>query len=317
MDYSRDRDPARQGSRSAAARGGIGLSLIERLHSIGVAPCSNDLVADYRIQSAAALKYKAIEPPASERPLVSCLMVTRGNLDLMRHSVECYVRQSWAERELVVVTDVDRTQAVGDLLRAFQLKRAQVVGVGPGMTLGDLRNIAIARAKGAILIQWDDDDLSDPDRIAIAARVLQREAVGAVFLDRWLLWWPSRQLAALAYPRACEGSVAMWRRSARVYPAQAKGEDTLALNYLDEPVALINSPLQYVYTITGENTWDEAHFEAQVAAAEHRFEGDDYHALIALLAERLPIVAYEADLRRMWACRNNLMEEQGLRRDVE
>jgi hypothetical protein len=238
-------------------------------------------------------------------------MVTRGNLDLMRNSVECYTRQSWAERELVVVTDSDRTQAVGDLLRAFKLKRAQVVGVGPGMTLGDLRNIAIARARGAILIQWDDDDLSDPDRIAVAVGVLQREGVSAVFLDRWLLWWPSRQLAAIAFPRACEGSVAMWRRGARVYPALAKGEDTLALNYLDEPVGLINSPLQYVYTITGENTWDEAHFEAQVAAAEHRFEGDDYHALVALLAQRLPIMAYEADLRALWAARDERMKERG------
>lgn len=292
------------------------MSLIERLQSIGVAPCSNDRVADYRVRPAGALKYAGVEPPASERPLVSCLMVTRGNLELMRHSVECYARQSWAERELVVVTDADRTQAVGDLLRAFKLKRAQVVGLGAGMTLGDLRNIAIARARGEILIQWDDDDLSDPGRIAVAVGVLQREAVGAVFLDRWLLWWPSRQLAAIAFPRACEGSVAMWRRGARVYPALARGEDTLALNYLDEPVGLINAPLQYVYTITGENTWDEAHFEAQVAAAEHRFEGDDYRALIGLLAQRLPIVAYEADLRALWARRDERMEERGPNRRV-
>ena len=293
-----------------AAPGGFGLSIVDRLQSIGVTPCADGLAAGYRIRSAGDLKYRSIEPPVSERPLVSCLMVTRGNLDILRHSVECYARQSWDHRELVVVTDVDRSRAVGDLLNAVQLKRAQVVGVGPGMTLGDLRNIAIARARGAILIQWDDDDLSDPDRIAVAVDLLRREAVGAVFLDRWLLWWPSRQLAAIGFPRACEGSVAMWRRSARVYPALAKGEDTFALNYLDEPVALISSPLQYVYAITGENTWDEEHFEAQVAAAEHRFEGDDYHALMALLAERLPIVAYEADLRRLW-------ETQGLHPNVE
>ena len=300
-----------RGARRLHGVGGFGVSLIERLQSIGVAPCSNDRAVDYRVRPAGALKYAGVEPPASERPLVSCLMVTRGNLELMRHSVECYAQQNWAERELVVVTDADRTQAVGDLLRAFKLKRAQVVGLGAGMTLGDLRNIAIARARGEILIQWDDDDLSDPDRIAVAVGVLQREAVGAVFLDRWLIWWPSRQLAAIAFPRACEGSVAMWRRGARVYPALTRGEDTLALNYLDEPVGLINAPLQYVYTITGENTWDEAHFEAQVAAAEHRFEGDDYRALIGLLAQRLPIVAYEADLRALWARRDERMEERG------
>jgi hypothetical protein len=279
------------------------LSLIDRLQSIGVKPCSGDVVADYETYSAGAWKHTRLEPQASERPLVSCLMVTRGNLEILRHSVECYARQSWADRELVVVTATDRTKGIGDLLRACGLKRAQVVGVGSGMTLGDLRNIAIARANGAILIQWDDDDLSDPDRIAMTVGVLQQESIGAVYLNRWLLWWPSRQLAAISFPRACEGSVAMWRRSARVYSALSKGEDTLALSYLDEPIALINSPLQYVYTVTGENTWDETHFEAQVAAAEHRFEGDDYHALIALLAERLPIVAYEADLRRLWGRR--------------
>lgn len=312
MDYSQGAALTVE-AQSFAGLWGFGLSLIERLQAIGVAPCSNALAADYRVAPAGALKYAGVERPAAERPLVSCLMVTRGNLDLMRHSVDCFARQSWVERELVVVTDADRAQAVGDLLRAFELKRAQVVGLGPGMTLGDLRNIAIARARGEILIQWDDDDLSDPDRIAVAVGVLQREAVSAVFLDRWLLWWPSRQLAALAYPRACEGSIAMWRRGARVYPALARGEDTLALNYLDEPVGLIDAPLQYVYTITGENTWDEAHFEAQVAAAEHRFEGDDYHALIALLAQRLPIVAYEADLRALRARRT---EARGRGQDV-
>ena len=66
-------------------------------------------------------------------------------------------------------------------------------------------------------------------------------------------------------------------------------------------IALIDAPLQYVYTITGENTWDDAHFEEHLAGCEHRFEGDDYRAICDLLAERLPLAAYEASLRRLWA----------------
>ena len=36
--------------------------------------------------------------------LVSCLMVTRGNLDILPYSLACFSNQTWAKRELIVVT---------------------------------------------------------------------------------------------------------------------------------------------------------------------------------------------------------------------
>ncbi len=49
----------------------------------------------------------AAPPSASitENLFVSCLMMTRGNVDLLRYSLACYVRQTYPYREMVVVVE--------------------------------------------------------------------------------------------------------------------------------------------------------------------------------------------------------------------
>ena len=41
----------------------------------------------------------------AEPPLISCLMLTRGRLVPTRFSIDCYRRQTWPNRELIVVCD--------------------------------------------------------------------------------------------------------------------------------------------------------------------------------------------------------------------
>ena len=46
---------------------------------------------------------QAVMPSAP--PLISCLMLTRGRLVPTRFAIDCYRRQTWPNRELVIVCD--------------------------------------------------------------------------------------------------------------------------------------------------------------------------------------------------------------------
>lgn len=273
-----------------------------RLDAVGVPRCALDTPISYGFFTGATpTGSKPFRDPRAPRaPLVSCLMVTRGNVDVMAYALECYVRQVWAKRELVIVTYRDRVEPVERLLRSLGLGQTVVRGVDPDVSLGEMRNTAVARASGDILVLWDDDDLSDPLRIVSAVTLLTRTDASAVMLKRLALWWPQRELLAITDPRACENTLAIWRDRARIYPALAKGEDTVALSYISDQVLVMDSPLSYIYTVTGKNTWDWEHFDEMVRAADYVFAGEEYWRLLTHLAERLPIMAYEAHLRRSW-----------------
>jgi hypothetical protein len=274
-----------------------------RLDAIGVPPCAVDAPISYGF-------FESPTPTHSQRfrdsqksspPLVSCLMVTRGDVGVMAYSIECFVKQTWPHRELVIITYRDKVELVERLAQSYGLGKAVIKGVDPDISLGEMRNIAVARAHGDILVQWDDDDLSDPLRIAGAVTLLTHTGAAAVMLKRWALWWPQRNLAAISATRACENTIAIWRDRARIYPALARGEDTAAVGYISDEVMVMDSPLSYIYTVTGQNTWDVRHFEQMFRAADYVFEGEEYRDLLLFLSERLPIIPYEAYLRNSWA----------------
>src|SRR5262249_2908331 len=145
------------------------------------------------------------------QPLVSCLMVTRGNIDLMRYSLACYRQQTYANRELVIVAEPEAGEKVRASIALHESSDITVLDAPRGWTLGDHRNLAAARARGSILVTWDDDDLSDPRRLDTAVQVLRQTGAAAAFLSRLIVWWPQRRLAAISWRRLWEGSIAAWR----------------------------------------------------------------------------------------------------------
>ena len=156
-------------------------------------------------------------------PLVSCMMMTRGNINLMSYSLACYQRQTYANRELVVVTEPE----AGDKVRAFiaqqEILNVKVFVAPSGLTIGDHRNLATARASGAIIATWDDDDLSDPLRLDITVQVLRQTGAAAAFLSRLLIWWPQRKVAAISRRRLWEQSMAAWRAYMPIYAPLQRG----------------------------------------------------------------------------------------------
>ena len=103
-------------------------------------------------------------------PLVTCIMPTRNRHALAALAVENFRAQSWPKLELVIVDDSERVfmPRNSDGIRVLWTQDQQSVG--------DKMNAACEKAKGEIIVKWDDDDWSGPDRIRdqVAALMLRR-----------------------------------------------------------------------------------------------------------------------------------------------
>jgi hypothetical protein len=240
----------------------------------------------------------------ARRPLVSCLMVTRGRLFPSRFAVDCFLRQSWAERELVLVCDGPGTEvetycrALGDARIRIVYPEADAVAApdteANPPSLGALRNLALRAARGEWICQWDDDDLYHPQRIEIGMLMLQSMQADALFLSRWMLWAPAARRIGVSGSREWEGSMLARRTGVPAYPALARGEDTAVMHAMlgRGRVVLLDAPWLYTYVQTGANTWTAHHFEAIWQAASFVEAPERYDAALAAMAACGPHADY-------------------------
>jgi glycosyltransferase involved in cell wall biosynthesis len=213
--------------------------------------------------------------------LISALTVTRpGALPRLRASFADLARQTHAERELVVVHDGD---AAFDAEVALAARRAGVVATversDAGASLGELRNRAVALARGELVVQWDDDDRHHPERLARQAAALVAGDAAFAFLTDQLHWFPAQRAlywedwSVEPYPLDFVQGTLMARRGRMPgYPAARRGEDTaLCLDVVASGARIArvrDAGWSYVYTFHGDNAWPEAH-HAAIAAAKH------------------------------------------------
>jgi glycosyltransferase involved in cell wall biosynthesis len=110
-------------------------------------------------------------PP--DAPLVSCLMPTGGREAFARQAVRYFLRQTWPNKELVIVDDPGGGLAGripdDERILYFQTPRK--------LTVGAKLNLAVEASRGSLVARWDDDDWYAPRRLEIQARAfLQEEA---------------------------------------------------------------------------------------------------------------------------------------------
>jgi hypothetical protein len=124
-------------------------------------------------------------------PLISCLMVTRGGTLPGSFAVDCYPRQTWRNREVVIVCDRPNSaiKAVVDTVDDPSIRCV----AAQSAWLGVLRNISVAYARRDLLCQWDDDDLYHAEWLDFMATALLDHAASAVLLQPWRIWWPARR----------------------------------------------------------------------------------------------------------------------------
>ncbi|MCI3953600.1 MAG: hypothetical protein K0R53_3100 [Burkholderiales bacterium] len=228
------------------------------------------------------------------RPLVSCLMVTRGRLFPSRFAVDCFRHQTYANRELLLVCDGPGTE-IEEYCRTLGDERIRIVyPKAPVSSLGELRNLSLQAARGEWVCQWDDDDLYHPQRLELGMAVCMSMQAVAFFLSRWLLWSPSAKKIGISGAREWEGSMLALKSCVPAYPGLARGEDTAVAHAIigNRRVVLADAPWLYTYVQTGANTWTDRHFEEIWQAASLVEDGAAYDAALRAVSASGPHLAY-------------------------
>ena len=209
--------------------------------------------------------------------LVSCMLVTRPSPSRWVHvkrSIACFARQTHSNRELVVVLDAapeEDRRRFEENVASLEVDHVRVVRGPDEPTLGRLRNLAIAVARGDFLCVWDDDDIHHPERIERQMVALRDSGAIATFLSDVLHFFAkSSELFCTSYKRTpfrCLPGTGLFRRTvAARYPESGpqshRAEDTAFFDALTTEGAVHiddAAPHLYVYTSHGENTSGDAH----------------------------------------------------------
>jgi len=204
-------------------------------------------------------------------------MVTRPSpvrLPGLRATLKDFSRQSHVRRELVVVIDAATEDQAGDILNAVGEAgddRIRTVVAGRAMTLGALRNLSWAHARGDVICTWDDDDRHHPHRLADQYAAMAASGRPACYLQEFMHYFVEDKRIYRVNFRPAPDPVAvnslMCRkeltvRYPEVGPAAQRGEDEALFRAIRETAsfhALADKPHLFIYVNHGANTCNEAH----------------------------------------------------------
>lgn len=204
------------------------------------------------------------------QPKVSCLMVTANRKKLAARAVQCFLNQTYENKELVIVDDGNEDYST--VLNDVPLHQINYVKLEkePDFVLGKLRNRSLDEATGEYLIQWDDDDWYHPGRIKVQAEVLS-SGYEACCLSAALMHLDTPEFLHHPYigylPDGIPGSIMHRKNSEIRYPETKRAEDTV---YLKEWMKLRYKKLPNGYNhlflraYHGNNTWERQHFQRRI-----------------------------------------------------
>jgi len=177
-------------------------------------------------------------------PTVCAVMLTADRPELARRAVECFRRQTYQAKRLLIINT-----GPGTILEDETHDMAEPCFVGAdALTIGELRNMAMSstdyrphntRREADVIVHWDDDDYSHPNRIAEQVALLQSSGADVVGYREMLFWREARDIGssgsldeAWLYsnpdPRYCLGtSLCYWRKTweRKPFEATSQGED--------------------------------------------------------------------------------------------
>lgn len=211
-------------------------------------------------------------------PVVSCVMVTCGRPDLVKKSIACYLSQTYPNKQLVVASqgNEENNQKINSFIK--NLRRNDIIfqDAPKNLSLGSLRNLSIELATGDLICQWDDDDLSHPNRIVSQYRMLTSDdrnvaSMYSEFLKYYrttgdLYWcdWSGEKLPQGKY--ICNTLMFYKKLFGRVfYPevgpqCQFEEDLNLLIQLLSiGSVSMVKNGKEFVYVYHGKNVYDISH----------------------------------------------------------
>jgi len=183
-------------------------------------------------------------------------MATANRPGFVRQALRCFVRQTYRNKELIVVDDGDRpVQALcRDVPGVRYLRLTQPATTGAKMNLG------IESARGSIIHKLDDDDFYHPDFLATSVANLPPRDREAILVTRCCFlvllrgdpllrhsghgWRPG---GAFVFDRA------MWRRIP--FREVPRSEDSWFLRDHEPEIVRICRTEEYMVVRHGANTW--------------------------------------------------------------
>jgi glycosyltransferase involved in cell wall biosynthesis len=134
----------------------------------------------------AEIQAEMSELRAKDGPLVSVIVCTRDRPRFLALALECYRRQTYPWRELIVVDNGTAFPADRETIAAAG---GQLIPVPAETPLGAMLNQGISHARGWLCQKWDDDDWYAPEFLAtqVAACVARSRATGhsaIVYMNR-------------------------------------------------------------------------------------------------------------------------------------
>lgn len=215
-----------------------------------------------------------------KRPHVTCVMVTRGRLELMKRSIACYMNQTFIDKNMVVLSQGDppTNSKIREYIRSLGREDIFLVDAPPDLTLGAMRNTSVELATGDLVCQWDDDDLSHPDRITTQYKSLISDDrnVAAMYCDflkyyrtTGELYWCDWSNEGLPHGKYICNTLMFWKRQfgngGVVYPetgpqCQVEEDLNVLIKLLKVgEVAKVFAGWQFFYVFHGGNVYDIDH----------------------------------------------------------
>jgi glycosyltransferase involved in cell wall biosynthesis len=214
-------------------------------------------------------------------------MPTYARPEFLSEAIECFLRQTYTDSELVILNDWR-----GHTIH-FDHSRVRIFNNDNPIrkSLGQVRNWLCEKAKGDIVTDWDDDDLYLPTHLESAVSMLPLYRGQKFSKQRWQWKWAIQTSRMFRITPAGYLHTAMMDRQAREkvggYADKTRNSDAefqhrlLTGGHLIGPQAMYHKPTFIQRLVTGRE---------HVSTGPSRDESDaDRHARIDQEAERLGV----------------------------
>ncbi len=225
-------------------------------------------------------------------PLVSCIMPTAGRPGQVFRAIQYFLEQDYPNKELVIVynklADLPVHESGLQYLYPGNIKLVQT----HTKIIGNKRNVACNNTQGAIIAQWDDDDIYSPNRLSRQVQPILDGEADITGLNNFIFyesatgdsWMPTEGLFSEIYVGDVHGGSLVYNRllwqNMAAYPNIATGEDAGFLRRILKKGArlqAINGYNSFVYIRHASNTW--------------QFEANNFRRYPGWLRSRLPLFA--------------------------
>ena len=128
-------------------------------------------------------------------PLVCAVMLTKDRSEMAARAVRAFREQTYQNKRLRILNhNTPPARDYGPMHRPHSwelgdgVSEVEMPWTQEQLSIGELRNIAVRGADYQVIIHWDDDDWSHPNRIALQVAHLQSSGADVVGYNEILFW---------------------------------------------------------------------------------------------------------------------------------